>query len=150
MTDVVDYIYNPIFWVVLNAVLAILIVAVIHNVSRLKNSLTAAQEGDKEYEEILMALRDGPSDAAALSLVVNRFLDYSCRRLGVELPRGATHREVIKALSAARPDEGGLLSDLSRLYEPIRFGGKEPTEEDLSSLKAILLGGLERVKKYAA
>jgi len=145
--DIIDYVYNPVFWVILNVVLVILIAAIIYNISRMKSSIPSPRMEDSEYMELLRSIQSVPPDPKRMIAIVNRFLGYACQRLRIDPAPGATLREVMKLISNAVPESGEVMARLGRIYEPIRYGGKEPTEEDASSLRSILLEGVEVIRR---
>ncbi|MEM2231800.1 MAG: hypothetical protein QXS96_06355 [Candidatus Caldarchaeum sp.] len=133
--------YNVSFWLMLNIFLVAAIVGLVlvnQSKTRNKHRPNASQQiiNLKDEEDLLTQLLQKGEKREAVIKVFPQVFRKICKAANVET-RGYTVREVLG--SGRIPQTyAAYLSKMYEVFEPVRYGGMEPTEEKLALFVEVL------------
>ncbi|MCS7117760.1 MAG: DUF4129 domain-containing protein [Thaumarchaeota archaeon] len=127
----VELFYSPIFWVAMNAMIAVAILQLVRSLRGKRAERRATRERFAEVKALLQSRGAGREHA----IKIVRALVTELRNDGIMGVRSSmTFREVV-TLVTSRLGSSDSFDDLIRTFEDIRYGGMEPSAEDLRAFE---------------
>ncbi|RLG07294.1 MAG: hypothetical protein DRN68_05600 [Thaumarchaeota archaeon] len=132
---------DVIMWILVDAILAVIIISLISRLLRLAKRRRVGKTSERVvgWTTIFDQLLKRSDGSTAVKKTFKIILNDLERLTGLRLPRSLTAMEVVNKLCTRFPDEiGERLIKLYEIYEPVRFGGRNPDRGDVWEFRSNL------------
>jgi len=133
--------YDTVMWILTDVILAAIIISLTLRLLRLikRREVNKASEEVVRWTAAFDQLLKENDDSTAVKETFKILLSDLERLAKLKLSKNLTSMEVVDKLCAKFPDRiSERLIELYEIYEPIRFGGRSPSREDIWRFRSKL------------